>query len=81
VHVCEQHNAIFSAVHCYYLSSSLRARAAVAVKGSRNVCVAGWLQLEKQLAAAERCAAELKDLSTSLTGVRQEDMEMLKVSI
>lgn len=37
-------------------------------------------QLEKQLAAAERCAAELKEVSTSLTGARVEDMELLKVS-
>lgn len=39
------------------------------------------LQLEKQLAAAERCTLELKELSASLTGVRQEDVELLKVGV
>lgn len=36
-------------------------------------------QLETQLAAAERCAAELRELSAQLGSVRQEDVEVLKV--
>lgn len=36
-------------------------------------------QLETQLAAAERCAAELHELTTQLGSVRQEDVEVLKV--
>lgn len=35
-------------------------------------------QLEMQLAAAERCAAELRELSAQLGSVRQEDVEVLK---
>ena len=36
-------------------------------------------QLETQLAAAERCSAELRELTTQLGSVRQEDVEVLKV--
>ena len=37
-------------------------------------------QLEMELAAAERCAAELRDVATQLGSVKQEDVEALKVS-
>ncbi|PRW58913.1 hypothetical protein C2E21_2665 [Chlorella sorokiniana] len=38
-------------------------------------------QLETQLAAAERCAAELHELSAQLGSVRQEDVEVLKNAV
>lgn len=37
-------------------------------------------QLEMQLAAAERCSAELREITTALGSVRQEDVEVLRVS-
>lgn len=36
-------------------------------------------QLETQLAAAERCSAELRDITTALGSVRSEDVETLRV--
>ncbi len=37
-------------------------------------------QLEMQLAAAERCSAELREINTALGSGRQEDVEVLRVS-